>query len=256
MFLLQPDYGMPAGLNYLPFFGVTNMIVLAINNRTGVTDEAGAPGPQAFNDKGDILGTLMSPTNACVWTNGTVISFGSLGGGVSYPFEINQNGDIIGYSNTAPGDTNMVPFMVLAGTTNMQPIAGLDENSLLFGFNSQRQILFTSRTNHYYGFSLWQNGTAQTLGDIIGVTLAPLILGPTNNLGLPTYVDGTYRYLWARSLNDNGEIYGYVTTTVVDNEKINGTTYSTSSFIRPMEAMDFSRASITIFSRQAITPRI
>ena len=232
MYLLSPDYGIPIGLNYLPFSGVTNMSVLAMNDRIEVANETGAPGPMAFNDQGQILGTLMSPVNACVWKNGTVTSLGSLGGGISYPFEINQNGDVIGYSNTFPGDTNMVPFLFLAGTDVMQPITGLNENSVLVGFNSQRQVLYTSRTNFNFGFSLWQNGRVQSLADVIGVPISPPTVISIDSNGVPTYVDGTYHSLSARSLNDNGEIYGHVNTTITDHEHTNGTTiaFGTASF--------------------------
>jgi hypothetical protein len=219
MFLLQPDYGMPAGLNYLPFFGVTNMKVLAFYNQVhlGANGDVVATAPQSFNDQGQILGTLMSPTNACVWQDGEVTSLGSLGGGVSYPFAINQNGDVIGYSTTAPGDTNLVPFVVLEGTTNMLPIAGFDTNTVLIGFNSQRQILFTTNRNNYqYGPSLWQNGQVQTLASIIGVTINPPVY-ITNQNGTRMPADGTYTGLTARSLNDNGEIHGYFSTQSVKN---------------------------------------
>jgi hypothetical protein len=229
MFLEAPDYGMPAGLDYLPFYGVpTNVAVLAINNWQFLTDTDFAPGPLAFNDDGVMLGTLADPTNACLWHNGSLTNLGTLGGDVSFPFALNQTGDIIGYSTLAPGNTNLIPFIIYAGTLTMQAIPGMDENSYLIGFNNKRQILFSSRTNYYYSQSLWQNGAVQTLGSIFGVTgLAPPAVNPTNSM---LYADGTYNGLDMRILNDNGEMYGHLETAHIVNEIPDGTTYSSRSF--------------------------
>jgi phospholipase C len=236
MFLLSPDYGMPSGLDYLPFFGLTNMSIAALTNGsdfifdivytgvyTGILGNGHLPGQQTFNDQGQILGTLQSPTNACIWRNGRVTSLGSLGGGVSYPFAINQNGDVIGYSSTVPGSTNRVPFIVLAGTTNMQTIAGTDANSVLIGFNSRRQVLFMELPISYVNVFISQDGAVQRAADVMGIP----------NVVLPTATDlnGTFTQLTVNTLNDLGEMSGRVFTAVYTNGGSILSTWSFQSFL-------------------------
>ena len=85
---------------------------------------------------------------------------------------------------------------------------------MLVGFNSQRQVLYTEPNQfQFWLFLCGENGKVQSLADVIGVPISPPTVISIDSNGVPTYVDGTYHSLSARSLNDNGEIYGHVNTT-------------------------------------------
>ena len=211
IFLPVADYGMPAGLDYLPYSGYTNF--------TGLQDQlivGGVPGDltRLFNDLGQILGTINSSSHAAFWQNGHVTDLGTLGGSVSIPFALNQNGDIIGYSTTSPEDTtNLQPFMVLAGTTNMIPIPGLDSTMALLAFNNRRQIVAYSRVTATS--FVWQNGSAQDANSFFGYPAFPTE-GPVP--------DGSYDLAVALTLNDLGEVLGNLATFVFLNHVLLSTT--------------------------------
>ena len=235
------DYGMPAGLDYLPFYGFTNFTGLSspwvISVILGYLD---VPFRLALNDQGQILGTLKTPSHAGVWQNRRVKDLGTLGGPVSIPFALNQNGDVIGYSSTANGNTNnMQPFMVLAGSTQMQPLAGLDQgaNTTLIGFNNQRQILATApnlTANRLARADLiWQNGVAQEATAYFHFSPGPAPVTVTNSVGDVSYLypAGTYNNVNVRALNDLGEILGYLTTTFLATGNLASATDTYHSFI-------------------------
>jgi hypothetical protein len=215
IFLPVADYGMAAGLDYLPFSGFTNFTGLSsgwiIEIFGGIPP---VPFPRAFNDRGEILGTLTTPSHAGVWQNRQVRDLGTLGGSTSTSVAINQNGDVIGFSTTIPGNsTSTRHFIYLAGAAQMQPIFGLDEYGGLIGFNNQRQILARG-TN---GDAIWQNGVAREAAEFFGFDKGPAAVPDPNNPGVFYYPDGTYNQVNVTALNDVGEILGYITTTVIQN---------------------------------------
>ena len=223
IFLPVPDYGMPAGLDYLPFSGFTNFTSLSnpwvISTVLGYLD---VPFRRVINDQGQILGTLTTPSHAGIWKNRQVTDLGTLGGTVSTPFALNQLGDVIGYSATIPGDTAMQPFIFVAGTPQMQPIAEFDRYTRLIAFNVQRQILATT-TN---GDVIWQYGVAKNATKFFGFDPGPALVENPNEPGTYYQLPGTYNTVSVTALNDAGEILGYLNTVVYNGFSYDGSYHS------------------------------
>ena len=215
IFLPVADYGMPAGLDYLPFSGFTNITVLSspwvISTVLGYLD---LPFRKVINDQGQVLGTLKTPSHAGIWRNGHVTDLGTLGGAVSTPFALNQLGDVIGYSSAGSINAPTVPFIYLAGTPQMQPVAGLDQYSRLIAFNIQRQILATG-TN---GDVVWQYGVAKNATKFFGFDPGPALVENPNE-------PGTYNTVKVNALNDAGEILGSLSTTVYTGSSYDGSAH-------------------------------
>lgn len=211
IFLPIADYGMRAGLDYLPFSGFTNITILSspwvISTVLGYLD---LPFRTVINDQGQILGTLKTPSHAAIWQNGHVTDLGTLGGAVSTPFALNQHGDVIGYSSAGSVTAPKVPFIYVAGTPQMQPVAGLDQYSQLIAFNNQRQILATSTNGHV----VWQYGVAKDATKFFGFDPGPALVENPNQPGTYYQLPGIYNGVLVHGLNDAGEILGSLVTSI------------------------------------------
>src|SRR5512143_2153225 len=68
----------------------------------------------AINNRGDVVGqsgTVSGRTHAVLWRNGRIVDLGTLPGGTdSYARDINDNGDIVGYS-TARATSSVHAFL-------------------------------------------------------------------------------------------------------------------------------------------------
>jgi probable HAF family extracellular repeat protein len=75
----------------------------------------------AINDNGQVVGMAetgpndigFGETHACTWINGTISDLGTLGGWVSYAYDINQKGQIVG--SAAVMSTDMAAFLYDGG---------------------------------------------------------------------------------------------------------------------------------------------
>lgn len=96
--------------------------------KTGGLKDLGTLGGNAFaegiNDAGQIVGSSNLPSgtrHAFLWENGVMSDLGTLGGNVSVAFDINNDGVVLGESQTETSGGQKVPFLWTA-EDGMQPI--------------------------------------------------------------------------------------------------------------------------------------
>ena len=164
-------------------------------------DSSGAA--TAINDRGQIVGISgicdqavgrASARHAVMWSNGNVTDLGNIGGDLfNTPGAINQNGDIVGFAGTVPGDANGTFTHAFAKFRN-QPMQDLgvlypaDISSTGTGINLRRQVVGYSTDGTTTRAFLWQNGQMLDL-----TMLAP---------------DFTGRLVLANDIDDCGRIVG------------------------------------------------
>ncbi len=140
----------------------------------------------AINDLGQVVGIsgdcfiavgYSSARHAVLWQNGVPIDLGNIGGDAwNTPTEINNQGTIIGFANTAPGLAKSFVGFVWTPTGGMQSLGTLpgvcggnpcnDFRSEALGINEKGQIVGLSRGNppplgnapFLIRAFLWQNG--------------------------------------------------------------------------------------------------
>ena len=125
---------------------------------------------QRINDKGQIVGESLfeGPPHASLWYQGAVIDLGTLGGEVSIANDINNRGQITGYSQVASGATRA--FLWENGV--MMNIGTLGTAATFaFGINQNTEIAGFSRVGGagtpFHAFK-WHNGMFTDLGTLGG----------------------------------------------------------------------------------------
>src|SRR3982751_2124289 len=94
------------------------------------------------NDRGQAVGVNTAPdgqNHATLWQNGTVVDLGSLGGGVSYAYAVNNLGHIVGDSYTTNG---VVPFIWSDGVMRALDPTLIDGHAA--GINDRDQVVGNS----------------------------------------------------------------------------------------------------------------
>jgi probable HAF family extracellular repeat protein len=91
LWLLEPAYGLPAGMNDLGTLGGPDSRAWDINNKGQVVGKAAA-----FPD--------MVSSHAFMWENGVMHDLGTLEGSVSEARAINNAGQVVGFADYKPGD--------------------------------------------------------------------------------------------------------------------------------------------------------
>jgi probable HAF family extracellular repeat protein len=100
LWLPEPAYGLPAGMNDLGLFGDAQTVAFRIN------------------DHGQIVGTFVpgdGVRRALLWENGVMHDLGTLGGDRSSAGGINNEGQIVGYSEVVVGDSTRHAFLNSGG---------------------------------------------------------------------------------------------------------------------------------------------
>src|SRR3989344_220377 len=97
-------------------------------------------GASAINASGQVVGTADSftgPRHAFLYSNGSILDLGTLGGGESWAYGINASGQVVGWS----GSTSFFQHAFLYSNGSMQDIGTLWYQSEARGINSIGQIV-------------------------------------------------------------------------------------------------------------------
>lgn len=152
----------------------------------------GADGDQ-INNAGQIAGTGYGPGyHAVRWTNGQITHLGSIDGGYSTPFSMNNSGDIVG--RAINGDGGGQGFSYIGGHFSALPV---DRASCINDFDQ-----YVGSVGYYWGLGeylysaehgyIYSNGVLTELGDLGG--------------GVRTNTE-------AYGINNSAQVVGYSTTT-------------------------------------------
>lgn len=135
-------------------------------------------GAISINASGDAVGESSTAGNqashATLWTNGSAIDLGTLGGGLSsIAWDINDRGDIVG--NSTISDDYSISRAVLWKNHvayDLGTFGGADSSSSsAAAINNRGQIVGLSRTvDGKWSAVLWENGTIRDLGTLAGGT--------------------------------------------------------------------------------------
>lgn len=157
----------------------------------------------AINDKGQVVGISgtcdqavgrFTAAHAVLWENGTVTDIGNLGGVAwNTPMAINQQGDIVGFSNVSAADGGVLNEQAFLwtrrdGVRPLRPLPG-HVTSQATGINERRQVVGSScPAAGVCSAVLWQDTVITDLN-----TVAP---------GYPIHLES------AQDVNDRGQITG------------------------------------------------
>lgn len=139
----------------------------------------------AINADGQITGNVFTPDQvsaAVIWDDGEITTLPTLGGENAQAYGINDDGVVVGGSNSAPGGVYQACRWENGEVT---ALAGPEGTSLASAINNSGQIAGTASNRA----TLWDGDPTIDLGT----------LGGTNSLG--------------RAINDHGQIVGHSTTT-------------------------------------------
>ncbi|HSM58366.1 MAG TPA: clostripain-related cysteine peptidase [Candidatus Sulfomarinibacteraceae bacterium] len=192
LWLPQPDYDLPAGMNDLGHLGGSTSQAYAINNEghvagasslangdthafrwmNSVMTDLGTLGgsfslAHGLNDQGQIVGEALVENDDAyhpfLWHGGSMIALPTLGGGEdSAALDINDAGDVVGYSED-PVDQ---PILWSPTMIELDTLAG--GSGLVRAINNSGQMVGSSSdADHQQHAVLWENDTITSLNDLI-----------------------------------------------------------------------------------------
>lgn len=150
----------------------------------------------AINDNGEIVG--FDSNGVLIWQNGNTTNLGALGGNSSYPNDINNDRQIVGYAEKSSG--GYTAYMWDAG--NLTDLGTFGGSAQASAINNNGQIVGYSNTAPDDSIShafIWQNGVMQDLGTLVdgGTSAAYGINDHGQIVGYATAVDGmSHAVLW------------------------------------------------------------
>jgi probable HAF family extracellular repeat protein len=151
-FLWTERSGM-AELPRLP--GKQSAFAHAINNRG---DVVGWSGNSTDADEQDAIGEMRCPEgdyNAVLWdSSGEVVSLGNLGGSASSAYNINERGQVVGWSYTTSGACHAFLWTEKEGMVDLGTLSDGDDWSWALGINNRGQIVGMTAAGHTRGL-LW-----------------------------------------------------------------------------------------------------
>ena len=145
----------------------------------------GGGSPTGINASGQVVGFVgtSTATDAFLYSNGTMTDLGTLGGSDSYAYGINDNGQIVGYTDRGGINDNVQAFLYSNGTTtDLGPWAAI-------GINKSGEVVGNSPNYHA---CLYSNGTTTDLGSwrAIGINDSGVVVGNSGNQAC-LYSNGT-----------------------------------------------------------------
>jgi probable HAF family extracellular repeat protein len=167
---------------------------------TQIPNTFGGAVAASINNEGQVAGEAFAGNNqsvAFLYSNGVMTNLGNLGGPIDGVYDVNDAGQVVGYSSTTTGANELPAYAFLwsNGTlTNLGTISGT--YSQANGINDSGQIVgeaqvgIDSHNSGIYRAFLWNDGAFANLGTLGGAS-------------------GTGFISAARSINDHGEIVGY-----------------------------------------------
>jgi probable HAF family extracellular repeat protein len=148
--------------------GTANGALRGFLYRNGQMTQIDAFIPAGINNQGQMIG--HDGTNAVLYDHGTVTSLGSLGGQGSYPYALNQRGDVVGGSPTGTGMGGAFLYsggrLISLGTTGVAlPL------SIAFGINNHGSVVgevYNNGTAIYHAF-LYEDGQMRDLNNMVNL---------------------------------------------------------------------------------------
>ena len=130
-----------------------------------------------LNNRGDVVGfayagNLGTNTHAFLYTNGVMADIGTLGGGFSYAWAINDSRVVVGEANLA-GDNTTHAFRWANGSMqDLGLLPGTGEYSVATDINNKGQIVGFSEISSGFGSTrhafLWQSNVMTDIGTLPG----------------------------------------------------------------------------------------
>jgi probable HAF family extracellular repeat protein len=184
----------------------------------------------AINNKGQVVGYTFSSGDlrAYIWTNGTMRFLGSLGGGSSFAYALNEAGQVVGSAQAANGQFHA--FLWENGTMRDLGTLGADASSALRIDANGRIVGYTEKVGGPIRAFLWENGTMKRLAGLgTGYSIARdidalgRVVGENGSPSSPRafrWIAGTVRDLGslggpgavANAIGPEGKIVGYAST--------------------------------------------